>query len=980
MAWHNPSWTYRKKFTIDAAQVDADLTDFPVYVSLKDADILAAARADMRDVLFTAADGSTKLSHELVKRSRVGIGAWTWYNDPRAIYHNGKTYIGAIDGSGNLYVGQYTHSSGALAWNTLTATLEADDHDNPALIVRPSDSKLVAFYSKHNALGDTTLRYKISTNAEDASAWGTEQTIDYGSRVSYANPVILEDDSNACYVINRVLSGASPWYYARTTDYSTWGTPVKFWDPTTADASSYVKLAKNGSGRIDFFATNTHPVLGATSLYHFYCAWDSGSSALKWYNSAGTEQTLPMTEAKATLIYDGTTNSGWNHQIAIDGDGNPRVLFQKTVSTSPYDHRLMFSRWNGSAWTAPVEILTLGPGVYNPENYYTGNSCFDGNDVSKIYVGVYVSSTWEMQEWTTADNGATWSKSRDITTGSASTLLNRNPYSPIGHDGHFACLWCSGSYGSFTSFNMDIHCDPPIAHEAHVKVPSISGTTDTDIYCYYGNAAATAQEAADLSDVWSGFEVVYHMEPQPASLNIIDSSGNGHHGTKKGWREPNISETGFVVGNLSGHKYDRIDDHISTPSGLNMAGWSEVTVESIINHNGQGSAGQEHPVFSNFGSTQGGVICRIKPSSDASANQLEVFSRNTGDTQKGGVTGGTVTPNQTNHVALVMDLTSIRGVINGTQAPNTFATGVPLDADASIQGKIGGYDATPTDRFGGYQEEFRISNVARSTAWLKSTYVNLLTPATFYTLGTQEILTPAGSSAGSSTVSGVGASTNTQAGSSSGLATVSGVGASIHSFAGASAGSSVVSGVGASIHEASGSSAGTATVSGIGDSTTAGGATGSSAGTATVAGVGVAIVSVVGSASGSSTVAGISPSVESSDDGGGGIDPYWVPPKRQRVKKRIRKRINALDRQLTEFLERHSIPETTERTIRERARQEAAKSGPIEAIHVTIKSPEPPIGFDPDFYQRAAERLYLMELELMLIEEEQAAALLLLAA
>ena len=743
MPWYNASWSYRKKITIDQTQVDADLTDFPVYVSLKDSDILASARADMRDVLFTAADGSTKLSHELVKRPRVGLGTWTWYNDPRAIYHNGKTYIGAIDGSGNLYVGQYTHSSGALAWNTLTAALEKDDHDNPALIVRPSDSKIVAFYSKHNAAGVPTLRYKVSTNAEDASAWGPEQTIDYSSggiTVSYANPVILDDDSNACYVINRVYSGTAPWYYARTTDYSTWGTPVKFWDPTTANASSYVKLAKNGSGRIDFFATNTHPVLGATSLYHFYCAWDSGSSTLKWYNSAGTEQTLPMTEAKATLIYDGTTNSGWNHQIAIDGSGNPRVLFQKTVGTSPYDHRLMFSRWNGSAWTTPVEILTLGPGVYNPENYYTGNSCFDGNDTDKIYVGVHNGTTWEMQEWTTSDNGATWSKSRDITTGSASTLLNRNPYSPIGHDGHFACLWCSGSYSSFTSYNMDICCDPPIAHEAHVKVPSVSGTTDTEIYCYYGNAAATAQEAANLADVWADFEVVYHMEPQPASLSIRDSSGNGHHGTKKSWREPNVSETGFVVGNLSGHKFDKLDDYISTPVSINMAGWTAGAVESVINHTGTGSANKEHTIWQNWGSGEAGILFRIEPNTGATANRLEIFTRHVGNAQVGGDTGSTVTPNQTNHVALTFDSTSLRGVINGVQATNTFSTsGAALDADASIAGKIGGYDADPADDFGGYQEEFRISNVARSTAWFKATYVNLLTPATFYTLGTQEV-------------------------------------------------------------------------------------------------------------------------------------------------------------------------------------------------------------------------------------------------
>jgi hypothetical protein len=56
------------------------------------------------------------------------------------------------------------------------------------------------------------------------------------------------------------------------------------------------------------------------------------------------------------------------------------------------------------------------------------------------------------------------------------------------------------------------------------------------------------------------------------------------------------------------------------------------------------------------------------------------------------------------------------------------------------------------------------------------------------------------------------------------------------------------------------------------------------------------------------------------------------------------------------------------------------KSGSIQAANAAIELPETPIGFDPDFYRMAAERLYLMELELMLIEEEQALALLLLGA
>jgi hypothetical protein len=116
----------------------------------------------------------------------------------------------------------------------------------------------------------------------------------------------------------------------------------------------------------------------------------------------------------------------------------------------------------------------------------------------------------------------------------------------------------------------------------------------------------------------------------------------------------------------------------------------------------------------------------------------------------------------------------------------------------------------------------------------------------------------AGSSSGSSTVAGAGASINAQAGVSAGSASVSGVGASTNAQAGSSSGTATVSGVGASIHEAAGASAGTATVSGVGDSTSAGSAAGSSAGTVTVAGVGASTHAAVGAAEGSSSASGVS--------------------------------------------------------------------------------------------------------------------------
>jgi hypothetical protein len=59
-------FNYRKPVTIDAGSVTADLANFPVLVSLpSDADLAADARNDGYDIVFTASDGTTLLSHEI---------------------------------------------------------------------------------------------------------------------------------------------------------------------------------------------------------------------------------------------------------------------------------------------------------------------------------------------------------------------------------------------------------------------------------------------------------------------------------------------------------------------------------------------------------------------------------------------------------------------------------------------------------------------------------------------------------------------------------------------------------------------------------------------------------------------------------------------------------------------------------------------------------------------------------------------------
>ena len=126
------SWPYRKSITIDHTKVSGDLTDFPVLVSLTaDADLAARAQADGDDICFTAADGATRLVHEIESYSAGTLVAWVkvpsvssatdtviymlygnpsaanqenvtaMWSDEKAVWHMGETDAMVEDATGN---------------------------------------------------------------------------------------------------------------------------------------------------------------------------------------------------------------------------------------------------------------------------------------------------------------------------------------------------------------------------------------------------------------------------------------------------------------------------------------------------------------------------------------------------------------------------------------------------------------------------------------------------------------------------------------------------------------------------------------------------------------------------------------------------------------------------------------------------------------------------------------------------------------
>lgn len=70
--WYAPQWSHRLRIVINHDLVGEDLTDFPIVLRLDDL-ALGEAREDRHDLIVTAADGVTKLSHEREDRNTLWV-------------------------------------------------------------------------------------------------------------------------------------------------------------------------------------------------------------------------------------------------------------------------------------------------------------------------------------------------------------------------------------------------------------------------------------------------------------------------------------------------------------------------------------------------------------------------------------------------------------------------------------------------------------------------------------------------------------------------------------------------------------------------------------------------------------------------------------------------------------------------------------------------------------------------------------------
>ena len=140
-------------------------------------------------------------------------GAWSWFEDERAIVDplRGRLLVGSC-ASGSGVGGAARNGDIDLSWLDFTEgrfgafelrnPLQADDHDSPALLVRP-DGRYLALYGTHGS--DNNTRYRLSTSAGDPSSWTNEALFVHAAGLTYSNVHHLRSNGrtyNFCHAIN----------------------------------------------------------------------------------------------------------------------------------------------------------------------------------------------------------------------------------------------------------------------------------------------------------------------------------------------------------------------------------------------------------------------------------------------------------------------------------------------------------------------------------------------------------------------------------------------------------------------------------------------------------------------------------------------------------------------------------------------------------------------------------------------------------
>jgi hypothetical protein len=326
--------------------------------------------------------------------------AWCWWTQPRATRIGERIYLGGIASDGGVFAAVHDLSSGATD-RVVLARLEADDHNNPAVVAVPG-KPLLAFYSRHDA--DDALRYRVSARPDDVSAWRDERRLGFGGVTTYAQAHVRGDE---VHLFTRV--GDTSWGYARSADWAeTWHEPLEFLSLET-DQETYMPTALLPDGRSVRVAVAGHPKSYERRPWRRIaaCVVDLVTGAVTRPSDGGLLANvrdgsgLPLRGADLELVHESPPGRTLNLFDVGDGD-RFEVAFASKVERddSTEDARYHVARASDGAWQVE-EVVGAGTIFgYIHAGFYAGGIAFPHRTPGgRVYVSREEDGLWRLERW-----------------------------------------------------------------------------------------------------------------------------------------------------------------------------------------------------------------------------------------------------------------------------------------------------------------------------------------------------------------------------------------------------------------------------------------------------------------------------------------------------------------------------------------------------------------------------------------------------
>ena len=247
-----------------------------------------------------------------------------------------------------------------------------------------------------------------------------------------------------------------------------------------------------------------------------------------------------------------------------------------------------------------------------------------------------------------------------------------------------------------------------------VKVPGISATEDTILYIYYDNTQPDNTDyvgdpgETPAQNVWDdNFKLVTHMKDGPDSSHIRDSTSNGNDGTKKAAGEP--TEADGKIGKAQG--FDGENDYINCGTDTSITNIPDrITVEAWVKINSTGYMNVIEKYTNDY------RIYIVSP------NRPRAYTDGLSNPSLYWAAEDTLDVGVWYHLTYTYDkdggVNNYRTYLNGRLSSQSTVTGTITTGGTVYLGSLAGV----TYFLDGFLDEVRISNVARSAAWIKATY------------------------------------------------------------------------------------------------------------------------------------------------------------------------------------------------------------------------------------------------------------------